>query len=199
MSRYVRHGGAEPRIASPTAGPGIFLHTRVRCQPGYDRGRRQQPFVAGPDKFVCVFPHSCECHSQPCGTGRRRNDPLRLLLHDLVSAWPEGSNLFDPGLCAIQVSGSLEPNRTLILSFHEIVPGGFHIVPFGGLNLFWRLIFTVEVPDAIAPDDGRVGTYIVPDSGLRVCAKQDISRPTVCILVAAVCRGEWAALRLESY
>ena len=49
------------------------------------------------------------------------------MLNDLVPTRPERDDLFDPGLCGIQIRRSLQPNSgPLILSSEDIVPGRFH-------------------------------------------------------------------------
>jgi len=52
------------------------------------------------------------------------------MLNDLVPTRPEGDDLFDPGLCGIQVRRGLQPNRnSIIFSSEDIVPGRFHGSP----------------------------------------------------------------------
>jgi len=127
VSLYASHRSEEPLTACPITVSGVFPHTFVGCQITYPRAGCQEPFMARPKGPVGAFPHASERNAQPRRTFDHCNYLLRGMLNDLVSARPERGDLFDPGLCGIQVRRSLQPNhRPLIFSSEDIVPGRSH-------------------------------------------------------------------------
>ena len=130
VSLYASHRSEEPLAARPITVPRVFPHTLIGCQITYAQAGRQEPFMARPKRPAGAFPHASERNAQPCRTGDLCNYLLQGMLNDLVPTRPERDDLFDPGLCGIQVRRSLQPNRSpLIFSSEDIVPGRFHGSP----------------------------------------------------------------------
>lgn len=100
---YASRRGAKPSPTRAITVSGVPAEAFVGYEISYAGRRRQEPGIAHAEGFAGGLANAAEGGAQPRGRGNRCNNLLRLMVNDLEPTRPEGNNLFDPGLCSIQI------------------------------------------------------------------------------------------------